>query len=209
MTRHPFYQRPFLFWLILSKLSQKGRGYFGCAYIYWWVREVGISNWLKSWSKRRIWMNPYPRKKLMPSGSSTPCLMQDTLWTGQHQGQNQQSRDRTHRWLRRHHRNTQNQPPSTSFLMQDGIPASETDKKDRIRKYGKNDPLVKDPKTLWDMVMENFEDPTIQILCFAALVSLILGVATHGWAEGWLEGVSILLAVTIITIVTAGNNYMK
>jgi Ca2+ transporting ATPase len=36
-----------------------------------------------------------------------------------------------------------------------------------------------------------------------------LGVATHGWAEGWLEGVSILLAIAIITVVTAGNNYMK
>lgn len=57
--------------------------------------------------------------------------------------------------------------------------------------------------------MENFEDQTIQILCFAAVASLVLGVASHGWAEGWLEGVSILLAVTIITVVTAGNNYMK
>jgi Ca2+-transporting ATPase len=59
------------------------------------------------------------------------------------------------------------------------------------------------------MIMENFEDQTIQILCFAAIASLILGVATHGWAEGWLEGVSIILAVAIITIVTSGNNYMK
>lgn len=57
--------------------------------------------------------------------------------------------------------------------------------------------------------MENFEDQTIQILCFAAVASLLLGIATHGLAEGWLEGVSILLAVAIITVVTAGNNYMK
>ena len=28
-------------------------------------------------------------------------------------------------------------------------------------------------------------------------------------AEGWLEGVSILIAVVIITVVTSGNNYMK
>jgi Ca2+-transporting ATPase len=59
------------------------------------------------------------------------------------------------------------------------------------------------------MIMENFEDQTIQILCFAAVASLVLGVATHGWAEGWLEGVSIILAVAIITVVTSGNNYMK
>lgn len=36
------------------------------------------------------------------------------------------------------------------------------------------------------MIMENFEDQTIQILCFAALASLILGVLSHGWSEGWL-----------------------
>ena len=78
-----------------------------------------------------------------------------------------------------------------------------------MKKFGKNDPLVKEPKTLWEMVMENFEDKTMQILCFAALASLILGVATHGLAEGWLEGVSIILAVVIITVVTSGNNYMK
>lgn len=36
-----------------------------------------------------------------------------------------------------------------------------------------------------------------------------MGVASHGLAEGWLEGVSIILAVVIITVVTAGNNYMK
>lgn len=59
------------------------------------------------------------------------------------------------------------------------------------------------------MIMENFEDQTIQILCFAALASLILGVLSHGWSEGWLEGVSIILAVVIITVVTSGNNYMK
>lgn len=59
------------------------------------------------------------------------------------------------------------------------------------------------------MVLENFEDQTIQILCFAAIASLILGIASHGLAEGWLEGVSIILAVTIITLVTAVNNYVK
>lgn len=32
------------------------------------------------------------------------------------------------------------------------------------------------------MILENFEDKTIQILCFAAIASLVLGIATHGWA---------------------------
>jgi magnesium-transporting ATPase (P-type) len=93
--------------------------------------------------------------------------------------------------------------------IQNGIPATDPDKKERVRKFGKNDPVVKAPKTLWEMVLEIFDDQTIQILCFAAIASLILGTATHGLSEGWLEGVSILLAVAIITVVTSGNNYMK
>lgn len=31
----------------------------------------------------------------------------------------------------------------------------------------------------------------------------------HGIKEGWLEGASIILAVVIISAVTAGNDYMK
>ena len=41
--------------------------------------------------------------------------------------------------------------------------------------------MIKEPPTIWDMVMENFEDLTVQILCVAAVVSLVLGVATEGW----------------------------
>ena len=59
------------------------------------------------------------------------------------------------------------------------------------------------------MVLENFEDPMLQILCIAAAVSLVLGIATEGLAHGWIEGFSILLAVIIITVVASGNNYMK
>lgn len=57
--------------------------------------------------------------------------------------------------------------------------------------------------------MENFEDEMLQILCYSAVVSLVLGILTEGLAEGWLEGASILIAVVLIISVTAGNNYIK
>jgi Ca2+ transporting ATPase len=57
--------------------------------------------------------------------------------------------------------------------------------------------------------MENFEDDMLQILCYSAVVSLVLGILTEGLAEGWMEGASILIAVVIIISVTAGNNYIK
>jgi calcium-translocating P-type ATPase len=43
----------------------------------------------------------------------------------------------------------------------------------------------------------------------AATVSFIIGVYKDGWAHGWVEGLSIFIAVTIIVSVTAGNNYIK
>lgn len=49
----------------------------------------------------------------------------------------------------------------------------------------------------------------LRILCYSAVVSLVLGIATEGIKEGWLEGASILLAVIIIVTVTSGNNYIK
>jgi Ca2+ transporting ATPase len=49
----------------------------------------------------------------------------------------------------------------------------------------------------------------LQILCYSAVVSLVLGILTEGLAEGWMEGASILIAVVLIISVTAGNNYIK
>lgn len=75
--------------------------------------------------------------------------------------------------------------------------------------YGNNQPIIKPPKTIWTLIIENFEDDMLKILCASAVVSLVLGIATEGFHEGWLEGASILLAVVIIVSVTSGNNYLK
>jgi Ca2+ transporting ATPase len=49
----------------------------------------------------------------------------------------------------------------------------------------------------------------LRILCLAAVVSLVLGIATEGLEKGWMEGTSILAAVVIIVTVTSGNNWVK
>jgi Ca2+-transporting ATPase len=49
----------------------------------------------------------------------------------------------------------------------------------------------------------------LRVLCIAAVVSLVLGIATEGIEKGWMEGTSILAAVVIIVAVTSGNNYIK
>ena len=62
-------------------------------------------------------------------------------------------------------------------------------------------------KTLWELIMENFDDQINRILLAAALVSIVIGLIQHGWPKGMLEGTSIMIALCIIIIVSSGNNY--
>lgn len=50
----------------------------------------------------------------------------------------------------------------------------------RLEEWGDNYPIVKPPKTIMELILENFEDDMLRILCAAALVSLVLGIATEG-----------------------------
>lgn len=62
-------------------------------------------------------------------------------------------------------------------------------------------------KKIWDLIVGQFEDEILRILCYAAGVSLIMGIATEGWEKGWMEGFAIFVAVFIIVSVTATNDY--
>lgn len=95
------------------------------------------------------------------------------------------------------------------LTIQRGIVTDPKDHEKRKEEWGDNLPIVKKAKTIVELILENFEDDMLKILCASAVVSLVLGIATEGLAEGWLEGASILLAVIIIVTVTSTNNYLK
>lgn len=59
------------------------------------------------------------------------------------------------------------------------------------------------------MFCENFEEFILQVLIGAAAVSLILGIINEGLAKGWIEGVSIFVAIIIIVVVNTSNNYIR
>lgn len=80
---------------------------------------------------------------------------------------------------------------------------------DHLHRYGSNSKKLPKIRSLWELIMENFEERILQILLIAATVSLIIGVIQQGWAHGWVEGASIYIAIVIIVAVTAGNNYIK
>lgn len=57
--------------------------------------------------------------------------------------------------------------------------------------------------------MENFKDTINIILLVAAIVSLAIGILKNGFPDGLINGASILVALTIIIVVSSGNNYIS
>ena len=64
-------------------------------------------------------------------------------------------------------------------------------------------------QTIGEMICGVFEDFIILVLCAAAVVSTIIGLSTEGWPIGAIEGLSIIIAIVIITVVTVSQDYAK
>eukprot|EP00283_Hemiselmis_rufescens_P003929 CAMPEP_0173418082 /NCGR_PEP_ID=MMETSP1357-20121228/310_1 /TAXON_ID=77926 /ORGANISM="Hemiselmis rufescens, Strain PCC563" /LENGTH=1081 /DNA_ID=CAMNT_0014380511 /DNA_START=137 /DNA_END=3382 /DNA_ORIENTATION=- len=88
-----------------------------------------------------------------------------------------------------------------------GIPASEV--KARREHFGSNYVEPEPPETIWMMAWNALQDPCLIFLCFAALVSFLVGMAGPAGSMEWLEGVAILCAVGVVVTVSAVNDYKK
>ena len=64
--------------------------------------------------------------------------------------------------------------------------------------------------TFLELCWQALQDVTVQILLVAGLVSLVLGLTVESQNDaGWIEGAAILLAVAVVVLVTAVNDYQK
>ena len=77
--------------------------------------------------------------------------------------------------------------------------------------YGANEIRAVPPKNFFYLWFQNLKDPIIILLMAAALVSTIIGVAVPEEREdsAWTEGVAIWVAVIIVSLVGAGNDWNK
>ncbi|OQR84323.1 P-type ATPase (P-ATPase) Superfamily [Achlya hypogyna] len=99
----------------------------------------------------------------------------------------------------------------------DGLDGHDTtDLARREATYGKNYIEPAKAPTILQLMWAAFQDLTIMVLSGAGVISLVLGVAIPHNSGGddepnlaWIEGVSILFAVLIVTLVTALNDYQK
>lgn len=78
----------------------------------------------------------------------------------------------------------------------------------RRQLFGSNTLPSSPRKTFWQFFVDTFDDATLQILIVAAIVSLVIGIYDDP-ATGYVEGMAILAACLIVSVVTALNDYQK
>eukprot|EP00904_Undaria_pinnatifida_P005265 jgi/Undpi1/1869/HiC_scaffold_12.g05256.m1 len=84
-----------------------------------------------------------------------------------------------------------------------------TDQVEGLREaYGPNSFPEIPMKSFCTLFVESFNDTILLVLIAAAVVSLIIGIIEEP-ASGWIDGVAILIAVLIVALVTASNDYSK
>jgi len=74
--------------------------------------------------------------------------------------------------------------------------------------YGKNSLPSSPRKSFYQLFIDTFDETTVQILMLSAAVSLAVGLYDDP-TTGYVEGLAILVAVLIVSIVTAINDYQK
>ena len=80
---------------------------------------------------------------------------------------------------------------------------------DRKQHFGENARRKFKQTTICEMIGDILEDKILRILLLAAFVSLVIGIWQEGIEKGWIEGMSIYIAICIIIVVTVSNNYSK
>lgn len=103
-----------------------------------------------------------------------------------------------------------------------GLVSDDNDLRTRGDKFGHNQLPVKTSKNFFQLCLEAMKDKVLLLLSGAAVISLALGLYETFGAEqsyddegqplpkvDWVEGVAIIVAVVIIVIVGAGNDYQK
>ena len=68
------------------------------------------------------------------------------------------------------------------------------------KKYGSNAIKEAEPQTLWQQFLEGFKDPMIKILCFIAIVMIIMFFLGQ---TDWYEPVGTIIAIFLVNFVSA------
>ncbi|EXC16763.1 Putative calcium-transporting ATPase 13, plasma membrane-type [Morus notabilis] len=90
-----------------------------------------------------------------------------------------------------------------------GIDSGEKGIAKRHEAFGSNTYKKPPTKSFFYFLWQAFKDLTIIILLFCAALSLGFGMKVHGAKEGWIDGLSIFIAVFLVIGVSAISNYRQ
>ncbi|XP_030509374.2 putative calcium-transporting ATPase 13, plasma membrane-type [Cannabis sativa] len=90
-----------------------------------------------------------------------------------------------------------------------GIQSNDGDIAQRVEEFGSNTYRKPPTKSFFHFVWQAFQDLTIVILIVCAALSLGFGMKVHGTKEGWIDGLSIFIAVFLVIGVSAISNYRQ
>ncbi|KAM6566262.1 hypothetical protein CsatA_025390 [Cannabis sativa] len=90
-----------------------------------------------------------------------------------------------------------------------GIHSDDKDIARRVEEFGSNTYRKPPTKSFFHFVWQAFQDLTIVILIVCAALSLGFGMKVHGTKEGWIDGLSIFIAVFLVIGVSAISNYRQ
>eukprot|EP01135_Chromosphaera_perkinsii_P003626 Nk52_evm5s250 gene=Nk52_evmTU5s250 len=93
--------------------------------------------------------------------------------------------------------------------MKQGIPNTGSEYETRKAAFGENYIPPPRAKTYWELCYLALQDYTLIMLLLSATISIALGVAIEDPSTGWIEGVAILISVTVVVNVSAINDYQK
>ena len=106
-------------------------------------------------------------------------------------------------------------PPLASQATVSGSTQRDNAFSDRKRVFGANRLPDKKIKSIWELAWIAFKDKVLILLTVAALISLAVGIYQSIDASGgearvqWVEGVAIIVAILIVVIVGAVNDYQR
>jgi Ca2+-transporting ATPase len=79
----------------------------------------------------------------------------------------------------------------------------------RKKAFGVNKVEEEPQDSIWKLMWEALQDPTLVFLSVAAFFSLFIALVVEGRPYGWLEGAAILFAVVVVVLVGSINDYQK
>jgi len=79
----------------------------------------------------------------------------------------------------------------------------------RRKAFGTNTYIEAPAKGFWMFVWDSMQDLTLMILALCAVVSLVIGIVTEGWREGWYDGAGIAFSILLVVFVTATSDYRQ